>query len=167
VDVDPRSLPEDTNPPIKRRVPTPLLLLCAFLLGGLAHASLPTPVSLRGHAALSARPSTHSLASPRQSAPGASDVSSNTTQSPAWPPGANGVPALATAVVVNLATPETERSPLNVLAAPLNNPLLNNALLNYPNCSTIRCSTIRESDRDRAPVLLIARSPACPKATVH
>jgi hypothetical protein len=31
--VDPRSLPEDTNPPIKRRIPTPLLLLCAFLLG--------------------------------------------------------------------------------------------------------------------------------------
>jgi hypothetical protein len=31
--VDPRSLPEDTNPPIKRRIPTPLLLLCGFLLG--------------------------------------------------------------------------------------------------------------------------------------
>jgi hypothetical protein len=182
-DVDPRSLPEDTNPPIARRVSSALLLLCAFLLGGLANASLPTPVSLRGHAALSARPSTRSLASPRHSARGASDVSSNTTQCPTWPPGANGIPALATAVIANLAAPETERSRLNFPApllnnALLNNPLLNNPLLNNPLLNNpllnnpqlnnpLLNNPLLNNPRIRPrspPVLLIAPSPARPAA---
>jgi hypothetical protein len=69
------------------------------------------------------------------------------------------MPALATAVIVNLAAPKTERSPLNFLAAPLNNALLNNqllnntllnnTLLNYPSCSIINCSTIKQFRRWR------------------
>jgi hypothetical protein len=99
------------------RASTALLLLCAFFLGGLAHARFAARAS-DGH-------------------------------------------------TVNLAAPETERSPLNVLAPLLNNELLNNELLNNEllnnellnnNCST---TTAQQRTAQQSTAQQPATTPRC------